>query len=97
MLEINYGTCAVVSVLAGKRTLNGHLGLPASRCPSLLRNKRIHSSKGTCRRGHRSTKAQCQRTEGQAKAHRSANRRPLEGRRILPPSQGVCRPGKPCG
>src|SRR5437016_12823950 len=72
------------------------MSLPESPCPSLLRNDRTHSSKGSCRRGHRSTEAKRERTEGQAETHRSANRRPLEGGRILPPSQGIHCPGESC-
>src|SRR5260370_2725059 len=62
----------------------------------ILRKNRMYSSKGSCRRGHSSTEAKCESIEGQAKTHRSANCRPLEGRRVLPPVQGIHRPSQSC-
>src|SRR6266704_554554 len=58
---------------------------------SLLHINRTHSSKGSCRRGHSSTEVKRENTKAQTKAYGSADRGPLEGGRVLPPSQGIYR------
>src|SRR5207253_3063623 len=85
------------SIIFGGRDLSHpRASFPNGRCLSLKRHNVFRSSKGSCRRGHSSTEAKCERTEGQAKAYRSANRRSLEGRRVLSTSQGIHRPGESC-